>query len=78
MLGRRPVYVSFEELKEILGLPKEVNIYNVTTDKDSLQFEIVSAEPIDGLTIAVPQEGNGLIRRISPNSIKAWNEEQNK
>ncbi|UUV46931.1 hypothetical protein [Bacillus phage vB_BanS-Thrax5] len=78
MLGRRPVYVPFEDLKKLLRLPEEVNIYNVTVDRDALQFEIVSAEPIEGLTVPVKQEGEGLIRRISVNGIKAWNEEQNK
>lgn len=74
MLGRRPVYVTLEELKSILGLPEEVNVYDVRVDRDALYLEIVSAEPIDGLTIGVPQDSERLIRRISVRGLKEWNE----
>ncbi|UGO50847.1 hypothetical protein PQE68_gp235 [Bacillus phage vB_BanS_Sophrita] len=78
MLGRRPVYIPFEDLKKVLGLPEEVNIYNVEVERNALKFEIVSPEPIAGLTVEYPQEGEGLIRRISFHGIQQWNEEQNK
>lgn len=78
MLGRRPVYMEFEELKELLGLPEEVNIYNVKTNQyGALEFEIVSPEPIEGLTYSHPQTETA-IRRIGVKGIKAWKEEQNK
>ncbi|UUV46148.1 hypothetical protein [Bacillus phage vB_BanS-Thrax2] len=74
MLSRRPVVVRFDELKAILGLPKEVNIYNVGTNRyGELEFEIVSQEPIEGLTHPWEQEQT-TIRRIGVNGIKDWNE----
>jgi len=74
MLGRRPVVVYLEELKELLGLPQEVNIYNVKTNGFELEFEIVSAEPIEGLTLGVGQDQN-LLRRIGVRGINEWKEE---
>lgn len=79
MLARRPVYIKFSELKELLGLPEEVNIYNVKEDGyGALVFEIVSPEPIEGLTLPVVQDGDGIIRRMGVESIKQWKDEQNK
>lgn len=76
MLARRPVVIRFDDLKELLGLPEEVEIYDVKSENGELEFTIVSKEAIEGLTVKAGQ-GYGLIRRISVNGIKQWNEKQN-
>jgi len=80
MLAKQPVRVSMEDLKEILGLPEEVSIVDVVVNRmyglTEIEFTLMSAEPIEGLTKVYDPETQA-IRRISVAGIKKWKENQN-
>lgn len=80
MLAKQPVRISMEDLKEVLELPEEVTIVDVVINRmyglTEIEFTLMSAEPIEGLTRVYEPETQA-IRRISVAGIKKWKENQN-
>ena len=80
MLAKQPVRVGMEDLKEILGLPEEVSIVDVVVNRmyglTEIEFTLMSAEPIEGLTRVYEPDAQA-VRRISVAGIKKWKENQN-
>ncbi|QOV08207.1 hypothetical protein Kirov_8 [Bacillus phage Kirov] len=80
MIARQPVVITVEDLRELLGLPEDVYIVDVGYDKKyglgEISFQLVSAEPIEGLTRIYAPDAEA-IRRMGMVSIEKWKEVQN-
>jgi len=63
MLAKGKVYITHDKLKELLGLPKDVEI--VTVDNlmnERLEMNIISPKPVHDLTREAPNWNN--LRRV--------------
>lgn len=75
-IGKRTVYVSKEELEELLGLPEGAEILAVrpnSAPNQGWEFLVVSAGEIEGLTVVDNGEVN-LRKKMSIQSLAKWKE----
>lgn len=71
---RRPLYVSYEKLKEVLDIPDEIDIIKIkvidnNAGVDGIELLLISAGEVDGVTKVWQGEGTN-VRRIAVELLK--------
>lgn len=63
MIAKGKVFISQDKLKELFNLPDAIEIISISSTEHGLEFNIASRDPVDGLTMAVPNWES--MRRVS-------------
>jgi hypothetical protein len=71
-IARGNVYISEENLKELLHIPNNVEIVGINRSRDGVEFEIVSAGEVKIADLQLTQKVKygTLVRRVSVETIK--------